>query len=159
MRKETTEQLDAFREQQRQAESSATQQDADPALEGGESWVTGPRKRKKGRESGIGGMKLRRVSTTEKQATGSGDAEAAGKGKPEEPSTTKSEEGVVRAPPGASVTQTAQDASEKSAAPIDSAASRKAEATPTTDKPTTTQSPPTVGLGLGAYSSDEDEGD
>jgi len=71
VKRETREQLEAFRRQQEEAEKAVKQEETDtgpPAEEGSESWSIGSRKRKKGREKdGIGGVKLRRVSTADER--------------------------------------------------------------------------------------------
>ena len=66
-KKQTSEQLDAFRKQQEEAEKAAKQDDTTAVEpETTESWSVGARKRKKGREKeGIGGVKLRRLSTVD----------------------------------------------------------------------------------------------
>ena len=153
VRKETSQQLDAFREQQRQTESSASQLEAEPAVEVVESWATGPRKRKKGRESVIGGVKLRRVSTTEKQEVSSAGA-ATKTDDPAEPTTAEAE--VQEA----NISQSASSELD-AAAPKASIPSSKVKSSPKIDEkePSTAPSSPVVGLGLAAYSSDEDEGD
>ena len=153
MRRETSQQLDAFREQQRQTESSSSQLEAGRADDSVESWATGPRKRKKGRESVIGGVKLRRVSTTEKQEVSSAVAAMKMHG-PAEPTTT---EAMVR---DADTTQAISSKPDGAAAKA-SAPSSKDTPSPKVDEkdPSTAPSPPAVGLGLAAYSSDEDEGD
>ena len=153
VRKETSQQLDAFREQQRQTESSASQQDAEPAVEGAESWATGPRKRKKGRESTIGGVKLRRVSTSEKQETSSAMAQT----KRDRPAEATTDEAKIQEAEAAQATSSRPN----DAAPKGLAASSKVKSSPKIDEkdPSTAPSPPAVGLGLAAYSSDEDEGD
>jgi hypothetical protein len=151
VRKETSQQLDAFREQQRQTESSASQLDAEPDAEGVESWATGPRKRKKGKESTIGGVKLRRVSTTEKREVPSAVAATRMDGSAE-PTTAEAK---------VEVADTAQSASSKpdAAALKASVPSSKDMFSPKIDEkePSAAPSPPTIGLGLAAYSSDEED--
>ena len=68
IKKETSEQLEAFRKQQEEAERKARAEDDDagPVPEE-EQWTIGKRKRTKGREKeGLKGIKLRRTSTAEK---------------------------------------------------------------------------------------------
>ena len=150
VRKETTQQLDAFREQQREAEKSAVQPDASPEAESAEIWTAGPRKRKKGKESTIGGLKLRRVSTSEKQA---GPTNAAKDSDPEKPTDTsatgtKEDEQTVR---GTSVIS--QEGRADALEAHVPQGKRKESDSPEPPSPTT------AGLGLVAYSSDEDEDD
>lgn len=66
VKKDTREQLEAFRRQQEDAERATRQEDALEEPVAAESWSIGPRKRKKGRGTeGIGGVKLRKASTTD----------------------------------------------------------------------------------------------
>ncbi|KAF7185153.1 PSME3-interacting protein, partial [Pseudocercospora fuligena] len=138
VKKETTEQLDAFRRQQEEAERAAKQAGSPEAPETAEqeSWSVG-KKRKKGKESLFGAVKLRRSSTTDKseQATA----------KPTQ--TTESTKAAERAPSQDAVkTETAENSSANASPGV--AADSKAAAKP---------APTGVGLGLGAYSSDEDD--
>jgi len=139
VKKETTEQLSAFRRQQEDAEKAARSQGNDTAApEVSESWTVGPRKRKKGKESIIGGVKVRRTSTAEKEhgAVPPGEPPTA----PRKPSEPPSE------PP----TETKKGLTTK--------AESLAPATTTNTASTSTSPTPAVaGLGLAAYSSDEDE--
>lgn len=160
VRRETSQQLDAFRELQREAEKSSGQQDVEPAVEGAEMWTTGPRKRKKGRESAIGGVKLRRVSTTEKQPVSPTAAEGEQAEKrvslsAPEPAKADNvpDEGAASAPVNK------QDATSSTVSPYEAV---KMQSPPETEKEGEAEKPsppPAVGLGLAAYSSDEDEGD
>lgn len=72
VKKETSQQLDIFRKQQEEAEKEATTQQDSIELPESESWRTAPRKRKKRRESGVGGLKLRKMSTAEDKADATG---------------------------------------------------------------------------------------
>ena len=134
--KQTREELDAFRRQQEEAEKAADQQD-DGQAEVTESWTAGPRKRKKGRESTIGGVKIRRTSTVEKQAEtaviGNGVADDPGTASPRAKDETKG------------MTATGDT---NSVAALESAKADTAMKPP---------SPTAVGLGLAAYSSEEDD--
>ena len=125
-KKDTKESLEEFRKQQEEAERAAKEQEgaASPPTVS-ESWATGPRKRKKGKENNVlGGVKIRRTSTGDK---------------------AKSTEHTPKAETSAKV-----DTSTTKSAVVE-----KAEQKPAVS---TSPSPPaaTVGLGLGAYSSDED---
>ena len=139
VKKQTREQLEAFRRSQEEAEKAASLQDTDPA-EAVEKWTVGPRKRKKGRENVIGGVKLRRASTTEKQAATGSDTitsrDLQGEQIPEAQTPGK-------APPEAA-------GSEEPAV----LARETPDANTTASK---SPSPPAAALGLGAYSSDEDD--
>ena len=121
----TKEGLEEFRKQQEEAERAAKEQEgavSPPTVT--ESWSVGPRKRKKGKEKdAIGGLKIRRTSTSEKANT---------------------------------LEDTSQPVTAK---PDDQTASRKVQEQ--SDKKPAFPSPaspptPAAGLGLGAYSSDED---
>lgn len=137
MKKETKEQLEAFRKQREEAEKVAKQEEMPEAVPTAETWAVGPRKRKKGKENQtIGGVKLRRTST----------ADAKDQGALHEPKTAQ---------------DTASQTAKRAAAPKKDDASQgtdvasKKEAPPTAVvKPTAV---PVAGLGLAAYSSDEDE--
>lgn len=132
-KKHTKEHLEEFRKAQEEAERAAKELDAAAAAPlttvGETSWAVGPRKRKKGKEKDgiVGGLKIRRTST--------GD-----KGKETEDEKTKNETAdSSRATPAIVDKSTAEEVADKPAA-------------------TTSPSPPVTaaGLGLGAYSSDED---
>ncbi|KAF2771763.1 hypothetical protein EJ03DRAFT_254416, partial [Teratosphaeria nubilosa] len=65
LKKDTKEQLEAFRKRQEEAEKAAKLEEASPAQdvsEGAAPWAVGPKKRKKGKE-GLPGVKFRRTST------------------------------------------------------------------------------------------------
>lgn len=160
VKKETSQQLDAFRGLQREAEKSAVPQDAEPVAEGAETWVTGPRKRKKGRESVIGGVKLRRVSTTEKQAVSpAADQSSQGDKRVSLSATGPTKKEEVPAEGAASASFDKQDATRSTASPKEAVKKQSPPETEKEGKPSKSSSPPAVGLGLAAYSSDEDEGD
>lgn len=143
VKKQTSEQLDAFKQAQQEAEKAASQQDSSNVPDTAEAWTTGPRKRKKGRDSTIGGVKLRRTSTTEKQpvmpssATEDADGPKKGKDDPVAPVPQPHEE--------------AKAVSEKMIPP-----SSPGEVGPKTSA-SKSPSAATLGLGLVAYSSDEDD--
>ena len=131
VKKDTREQLDAFRKQQEDAEKAAKQAERAEEPAAAESWTTsGPRKRKKGKDKeGIGGIKVRRTSS---QAA-----------KPEELSTVP----AMREPPKHDIKAEPPTSSDK--APTSQQPAKPASVSP---------APPiaTPGLGLGGYSSDED---
>lgn len=128
-KKATKEGLEEFRKQQEEAERAAKEQDGavtPPKVT--ESWAVGPRKRKKGKDKdGIGGLKIRRTSTGE-QAKKIEDTQ--------ELPTTKADD---------------QDASSRATKLVVEAQSSNAKPLVASSPP-----PPAAGLGLGAYSSDED---
>ena len=128
-RRATKEGLEEFRKQQEEAERVAKEQEgavSPPTVT--ESWSVGPRKRKKGKEKdGIGGLKIRRTSTSE-QAKKLEDT-------PEPSSTTK------------------LDGHQAATAKVQEQASIKEQSD---KKPASTPPALAAGLGLGAYSSDED---
>ena len=128
-KKQTSEQLDAFRKQQEEAEKAAKQDDTtavEPEMT--ESWSVGARKRKKGREKdGIGGVKLRRSSTVNQP----GKAVPALAGDDD------------RRPKDHAAETAAQNKPHNDSAGEDASTSKS-------------PSPPAVALGLGDYSSDED---
>lgn len=136
IKKETTAQLDAFRKQQQDdAEKAAKLQDGEAAPEVAETWTVGPRKRKKGKESLIGGVKVRRTSST---------AERAGH----------------TSPPPAPASPVDDSVAGQTLAPkVDSYGSKEssAEVKRTETSPPTSPKPAAQGLGLAAYSSDEDD--
>jgi hypothetical protein len=157
VRRETTQQLDAFREQQREAEKSAVQPDASPEAESAETWTAGPRKRKKGKESTIGGVKLRRVSTSEKQAAPTTPAKDAESEKPTDTSANigmKEDKKLARGTSATSQEDPADAARSQDAVEAQVPQGMRKES----DSPKP-PSPVTGGLGLVAYSSGEDEDD
>jgi len=138
VKKETREQLEAFRKQQEDAEKAARADDGagSEALPPAESWSLGPRKRKKGHEKEVlgGVVKLRKASTAEREA----GREA------KSPSAT-----VEQPRPSAQAGSVS-----KSASPVAVAVVSKDE------KVETSKAAPSTGptaLGLVAYSSDEDD--
>ncbi|KAK5703321.1 hypothetical protein LTR17_022230 [Elasticomyces elasticus] len=129
VKKETREQLEAFRKQQEEAEKAARLEDGteDPATT--ETWAVGSRKRKKGREKeSIGGLKIRRVSTAEE------------KDRPARPVAASN----------------TNDGKPTKSLDVDSVKPTGGSAVPTIAKASKTVPSALPGLGLGAYSSDED---
>ncbi|KAK5112817.1 hypothetical protein LTR85_011151 [Meristemomyces frigidus] len=137
VKKETFEQLEAFRKQREEAEKVAKQEEIPEAVAAPETWAVGPRKRKKGRETeGIGGIKIRRTSNAELK-----DEKAAQELKPVQDGGSQATKQAA-APQVGSTTQGRIAASKRDAPPVAAA------------KPATS---PRTALGLAAYSSDEDE--
>ncbi|KAK4905229.1 hypothetical protein LTR49_025464, partial [Elasticomyces elasticus] len=129
VKKETREQLEAFRKQQEEAEKAARLEDGneDPATE---TWTVGSRKRKKVREKeSIGGLKIRRVSTAEE------------KDRPARPVAASSN---------------TNDGKPAKSLDVNSVKPTEGSAVPTIAKASKTIPPTLPALGLGAYSSDED---
>jgi hypothetical protein len=132
-KKHTKEHLEEFRKQQEEAERVAKELDAAAAAPPtvSETWAVGSRKRKKGKEKdGIGGLKIRKTST--------GD---------------KAKEAVY-------ANTKDRAANSNRATPVTADKSTEKSAEKVSDKPAapTSPSPPVTaaGLGLGAYSSDEE---
>lgn len=123
--------LEEFRKQQEEAERAAKEQDgAVSPPEVTESWTVGPRKRKKGKEKeAIGGLKIRKTSTGD-QAKKIEDTQKS--------HATKTEDQEEVASSGLKPL-----VQEQSDAKLSLASS-------------SSPPPPAAGLGLGAYSSDED---
>lgn len=139
VKKETREQLDAFRKQREEAEKAAQLEEGEQAPAAAtETWSVGPRKRKKGREKeGIGGVKLRRISTAERE-----DEVAVNP----VPNVAEKARGQKAASPTTPRAGTAVE-SGKAILKDDVPKAATTKATP----------PPVSALGLVAYSSDEDE--
>jgi hypothetical protein len=154
VKKETADQLETFRRQQEEAEKASNVQEAAPPVEGSENWTAGPRKRKKGREGAIGGVKLRRVSTTEKQpASDQGQQATIGE------AAAKDASSIEAAIAEASRTELHPSPDDKEG-PTGESSERKSTSVPaesvSPDPKPPSVSPP-AGLGLAAYSSDEDD--
>ncbi|KAK4959300.1 hypothetical protein LTR10_004102 [Elasticomyces elasticus] len=136
VKKETREQLEAFRKQQEEAEKAARLEDGteDPATT--ETWAVGSRKRKKGREKeSIGGLKIRRVSTAEEK---DGPKEKDGPARPVAASSNTDDRKPAKSLDVSSVKPTEHSA------------------VSATSKGSKTVPPAPSALGLGAYSSDGD---
>jgi len=135
VKKDTKEQLDAFRRQQEEIEKAAKQAESADAPVLTESWVaSGSRKRKKGKEKeGLAGVKVRRTSSQTVQPV------------------ELSEPIAAPSPSEVRVSVTAE------AAPTQNATTQTSESG-TTKVESLSPSPPAAvpGLGLGGYSSDED---
>ncbi|EKG19502.1 NEFA-interacting nuclear protein NIP30 [Macrophomina phaseolina MS6] len=153
LKQETSQQLDAFRRQQDEAERAArlagnTEGDA-PAED--EHWASAGRKRKKGKDrESLMGVKIRRKSSTsEKTISAATTTTKDGTGSPAGADKGRATSGATKS--------TSEEPTAKAAS-----ASPKEEpiaARPATAKDAQAQKPkPTpAALGLGAYSSDEDD--
>lgn len=131
VRKQTAEELDAFRKQQEEAEQAAKAGGSEAAPETDDSsWAVG-KKRKKGREGLLGGVKLRKASSGDKASVAPERETGASPPIPKEP------------PPKVA------DDTKLSKSDDPSVAATKPETAP--------PSTPGIGLGLAAYSSDEDD--
>lgn len=140
VKKQTREQLDAFRRQQEEAEQAArgpVEPEAPPTTE---SWAVS-RKRKKGREDALGGLKLRKASSGAKAMPESSTEQVK--------ASEKTAVDPASAPP-ASPTETLPKT-----APVEDKAKALVNAKDA-PKPSTSP-PPSLGLALAAYSSDEDD--
>jgi hypothetical protein len=143
VKRRTREDLEAFKRQQQEAEQAAKVTVEPEAPVATDSWAVS-RKRKKGKEDVLGGVKLRKSSS---------GAKAVGE-------AAKTETLVSPSAASAVETQAESAASIKPSASKDvTADSIEAKAPPATaTKPSASpSSPPGSGLGLVAYSSDEDD--
>lgn len=150
VRRETAERLEAFRALQHGTVGVGDEGTVEEIE--AESWVAaGPRKRKKGREGVVGGVKVRRVSVVEggKDVVAAGESMLKKKADGAAPESTRDREKAMSASPELQDT-VARDAS-----------SGKAERGQTASQAEEKEASksPAPGLGLVAYSSDEDEGD
>ena len=136
VKRDTNHQLDAFRRQQEEAEKSTNQSESAEQPDTG-IWKAGPRKRKKGREAAIGGIKLRRISTTEKTS----DTVVEGSAISENVASSPVED-LEEVEAQADALQERRDSS--NAQPKEEPGAKSPRAS-------------TAGLGLAAYSSDEDD--
>ncbi|CAC9893481.1 unnamed protein product [Aureobasidium pullulans] len=152
VRKETAEQLEAFRRQQEDTEKASREAAPEASNQSeGDTWAFNARKRKRNREKeAIAGLKLRKSSSSTAQMTPD-----AGVG----PAATTSDD--KNAPPSSPApTPADQSASAKSvqppAAAIDKAVLDKVDKAPATAAASTSPAP-AAALGLAAYSSDDDD--
>jgi hypothetical protein len=143
VKKETNEQLQAFRKQQEDAEKATRLGPAPTPTDTVEtSWTTSVRKRKKGRSEVLGGVKLRKTSSTDVAARAD-DEDAASQ---EQDASSPQD----NAPHTKEVYQRAVNHTDTAQPPIKPDIKvLQANAEP----------PAEALLGLGAYSSDEDEAD
>ncbi|KAK5134408.1 hypothetical protein LTR08_006455 [Meristemomyces frigidus] len=141
VKKQTKEQLVAFRQQQEEAEKAAKLEGEGSAIPvAAEMWSVGPKKRKKAREGeAIGGVKFRRTSTAEKKEEGATGRKA---------SATVA--GLLPEAWSPNTGKASAAAHGKSSAPKEEILLPAAVATKPLPAPSTT-------LGLAAYSSDEDD--
>ncbi|EMD00916.1 hypothetical protein BAUCODRAFT_61185 [Baudoinia panamericana UAMH 10762] len=143
VRQETTDQLEAFRQRKEAAEKAAKLVDDGEDVVQVQTWSVVPKKRKKGREKeAIGGVKLRRTSTAKIS-----DAEQPTSAmlNPEKVSTPNEQNRLLEPVGGAPTSKPAAIVSE-------------AQPSQPNVRPLASElaAPPPV-LGLGAYSSDEDD--
>ncbi|CAK4034694.1 Hypothetical predicted protein [Lecanosticta acicola] len=138
VKKQTAEDLDAFRRQQEEAERAAKTADTSEAVDAIDttSWAVS-RKRKKGREDLLGGVKLRKASSGDKVF---GDGKQAGS-----ESTPALVEGMGEKSEAGEKTKTTKADAKDGTQPSPVASPRTSPATAA------------PGLGLGAYSSDDDD--
>ena len=141
VKKQTVEQLEAFRKQQEDAEKTARQDETTDAVESAETWSAGPRKRKKGRETILGGVKVRRTSTAEKKSDSPPKAASTTPQKLEE--SPKSHDDDHKAAPVAG---------NETAGSVPPAKVQVQQSAGPNTPPSSA-----AGLGLAAYSSDEDD--
>jgi autotransporter adhesin len=142
IRKETSEKLAAFRKHQEELEKAALSSGGGLAEEVTETWVAASgKKRKKGREKEfLKGVKLRKSESVGDKAGGTAVESKTTKGETQSDLT----EATATSPSVSSVPD----------------ANKPTTTTTLPTKPTSpakTSSPPILGLGLGNYSSDEDE--
>ena len=141
VQKQTREQLYAFRQAQEEAEKVVNQENESSAPDSTEAWTSGHRKRKKGGAGAIGGVKLRRISTSEKQPAPSA-TEAVSTQSPQA-SPERIHEPPERAKPIANTTELTP--------------TPKTKETDTSTLKSQSPAATAAGLGLAAYSSDEEE--
>ncbi|THY24152.1 hypothetical protein D6D01_05623 [Aureobasidium pullulans] len=153
VRKETAEQLEAFRRQQEDTEKASREAAPEASNQSeGDTWAFNARKRKRNREKeAIAGLKLRKSSSSMAQMTPDAGVGAA--------ATTTSDD--KNAPPSSPApTPADQSASAKSVQPpaavIDKAVLDKVDKAPATTAASTSPAP-AAALGLAAYSSDDDD--
>ncbi|KAK0252397.1 hypothetical protein LTR91_007877 [Friedmanniomyces endolithicus] len=138
VKRETEEQLEAFRKQQEEAEKAAALDEDLEAPAPTEAWSGGSRKRKKGREKdGPGGLKVRRVSSVGKE-------DAVSRVSPPVPAS-KEQQASKHA-----------EAMEEHVPEMKDPKRPVVSKEPTSAVPPKTTQPSVPTLGLGAYSSDED---
>ncbi|KAI7162769.1 hypothetical protein KC349_g1830 [Hortaea werneckii] len=160
VKKETKEQLDAFRKLQEDAEKKAVAgqegEDAgDAATADAEtSWALGPRKRKKGKERGglVGGIKLRKAESGEVGGDGGG-AKAPSSSSPKEDKDGKDTEASSRTP---AESKSPEQADRASLAHDKQGAGKTVTHEPQPVEAKSAAQPP-PSLGLVAYSSDEED--
>ena len=140
IRKQTNEELDTFRQQQEKAERAARAEEGrNEDIQPDVQWHAGPRKKRKVVEKeGVKGVKIRRVSST----AGEGALDT----QPQSSSKSSQATKLIPASPESQLI-------EGKGAELHSA--RSAQRDLSSHAPVTTP-PPTVALGLGAYSSEEE---
>ncbi|KAI7091373.1 hypothetical protein KC356_g764 [Hortaea werneckii] len=162
VKKETREQLEAFRKLQEDAEKKAVAgQEGEDAVEVATadvetSWALGPRKRKKGKERGgvLGGIKLRKAESAETAAGGGGEVEkATSSSSPKEDRDVKDTETSSRTP---AESKSPEHPEPPLSVPNKPDIGKKVEHEPQQVKAESAAQPPPC-LGLVAYSSDEED--
>ena len=144
VKKQTAEDLDAFRRQQEEAERTAKVTGDNPTETADTTNWAVSRKRKKGREDILGGVKLRKASSGEKAPSELKRADA-------QATATQSIDGT---------SQAEGDTGEPSTNSKGQGSRHEKDPGPGKEKSSAvkiTPSNPAPGLGLGAYSSDEDD--
>ncbi|KAI6792705.1 hypothetical protein KC361_g6565 [Hortaea werneckii] len=163
VKKETREQLDAFRKLQEDAEKKAVAgqegEDAGDAATADveTSWALGPRKRKKGKERGgvLGGIKLRKAESADTAGGGGGGegGKVTSSSSPKEDKDVKDTEASSRTP--------AESKSPEQTEPPLSAPNKQDAGKTVTHEPQQVEAKsaaqPPLSLGLVAYSSDEED--
>ncbi|THX13395.1 hypothetical protein D6D13_03766 [Aureobasidium pullulans] len=153
LRKETAEQLEAFRRQQEDTEKASREAAPEASNQSeGDTWAFNARKRKRNREKeAIAGLKLRKSSSSMAQTTPDAGVGA---------TTTTTSDNKNAPPSSPAPTPADQSASAKSvqppAAAIDKAVLDKVDKAPATAAASTSPAP-AAALGLAAYSSDDDD--
>lgn len=139
MNKDTRDQLEAFRKRQEEAEKAAKQDEGEgEQIKADTTWAVASRKRKKVKEQdSVGGVKIPRTSTAEVKSSMGGAA--LGTGSDDSSGNHKDAASAL--------------AGQEAVKPVN-AAKLGADVAP---KATKTTPPPAPTLGLGAYSSDEDD--
>ncbi|KAK8193231.1 N-terminal domain of NEFA-interacting nuclear protein NIP30-domain-containing protein [Phyllosticta capitalensis] len=153
VQKETSEQLDAFRRQQEEAERAARldgdTQGSPPAEE--EHWASAGKKRKKGKDrENLLGVKLRKASSADDKSSKAASSQndngmASERTQPANDTSIKSSPSDLK------------DDSDKQAASSPKSSSLPESSAETKQKPTAASKPTSAGLGLAGYSSDEDD--
>ncbi|KAI7249690.1 hypothetical protein KC343_g10630 [Hortaea werneckii] len=161
VKKETREQLDAFRKLQEDAEKKAVagQEGEDAgdvaAADAETSWALGPRKRKKGKERGgvLGGIKLRKAESAETAGGGGGEGEkATSSSSPKEDKDAKDTQASSRTP---AESKSPEQTERPLSAPDKQGTGKTVTHEPRQGEAKSAAQPPS--LGLVAYSSDEED--
>ncbi|GAB1726046.1 hypothetical protein NU195Hw_g1152t1 [Hortaea werneckii] len=160
VKKETREQLDAFRKLQEDAEKKAVAgQEGDDAgdtatADTETSWALGPRKRKKGKERGgvLGGIKLRKAESAETAGVGGEGEKATSSSPPKEDKDAKDTQASSQTP---AESKSPEQAERPLSAPDKQGTGKTVTHEPRQVEAKSAAQPPS--LGLVAYSSDEED--